>query len=34
MYLKVAEPELFKKLDNAADAITNYFDDEDDCTPK
>lgn len=34
MYLKVAEPELFKKLDDAADAITNYFDDEDDCTPK
>lgn len=33
-YLKTAEPELFKKLDNAADAITDYFDEDDDCTPK
>lgn len=28
LHIKAAEPELFKKMDEAADAITKYFDSE------
>jgi hypothetical protein len=30
VHLKVATPELFKKLDDAADAIFRYFNEEED----
>jgi len=30
MHLKAADPVLFKKLDDAADAITGYFDEDKD----